>query len=208
MLSIGAALLLLLALCACDNSPAATVITKDQVNQPTTTTTTTAASTTTTAVGSAVTPSADGSTAATTASTAPTARPSIGTGEGNSQTGDAIANTAIGLLGLPFQAGGNGPDGFDNPGLVRYCYGQNGHTLSERTSAQIAEYGLDVNPEEIQPGDILVFCNELGGTAGFVGIYIGENRFVACTNPASGVKLLELNSDYWSQRFISARRFS
>jgi len=195
-----------LSFCACDNSPSATVITKSQVNKPTYTTTTSAVTTTTASSPT----STDGSAVqneSTTGSTIPTTLPSIGTEGGNSETGDAIATLAISLIGKPFKTGGAGPDGFDNPNFVTYCYKQNGYKVDKRTAAQIAEYGMDVNPEEIQPGDILAFCNDLGGSVGFVGIYIGNNQFVACTNPETGVKLLELDSKYWAQRFITARRF-
>ncbi len=198
--------LFVLSFCACDNSPNATVITKSQVNKPTQTTTTTA-STTATQSPMSTAGSASQSGSNTTGSTVPTTLPSIGTEGGNSQTGDAIATVAISLIGKPFKTGGAGPDAFDNPNFVTYCYKQNGYTVDKRTAAQIAEYGLDVNPEEIQPGDILAFCNDLGGSVGFVGIYIGNNQFVACTNPETGVKVLELNSQYWAQRFITARRF-
>ena len=206
LLSICLALTVLcLPLCACSDTPSATVITKSQVNRPTQTITTTSQTTATT--GNAVSSGNTVSGQSTTGSTGTTTRPSIGTNEGNSKTGDAIATTAISLIGKPFQVGGAGPDAFDNPSFVKYCYKQNGHTVDGRNALQIAEYGLDVNPEEIQPGDILAFCNDLGGAIGFVGIYIGNNQFVASTNPETGVKVLELNSDYWAQRFITARRF-
>ena len=196
------AIVLLLTLSACsDDGPQATVITKDAVNKPTTTTTIT---TTTTVEGdsSDTTQSSQSSTS----QTGTTTLPSIGTEEGNSETGNAIAKLAISLIGTPFSSNGTAPNAFDNPSFVVYCYKQNSYTVP-RKATQIIDYGLDVNPEEIQPGDILVFCNDLGGEAGFVGIYIGNNRFVACANPDSGTKQLELNSTYWSQRFLSARRF-
>lgn len=197
------AIVLLVTLSACSgDAPQATVITKDNVNQPTITTTTT--TTTTTADTDTSDTAQSGSSS--TSQTGTTTLPSIGTEEGNSETGDAIARLAISLIGTPFSSTGTAPNAFDNPSFVVYCYKQNGYTIP-RKATQIIDYGLDVNPEEIQPGDILVFCNDLGGEAGFVGIYIGNNQFVACANPDSGTKQLELNSTYWSQRFLSARRF-
>ncbi len=194
------AIALLVTLSACSgDSPEATVITKDQVKKPTTTTTTT-----TTTTGSSDTNQNDPSSSS--QSTGTTTLPSIGTAEGNSATGDAIAKLAVSLVGTAYKNGGSGPDAFDNPSFVVYCYKQNGYTVP-RKATQIIDYGFDVNPEEIQPGDILVFCNEIGEDAGFVGIYIGDNQFVASTNPGSGTKLHQLNSSYWSQRFLSARRF-
>lgn len=202
------AVALLVTFSACSgNAPQATVITKDQVNKPTVTTTiTTTTTTTTTTVTGGSSNVAQNTQPSASQSNTTTTLPSIGTEEGNSATGDAIAKLAISLIGTPFVNNGHAPDAFDNPSFVVYCYQQNGYTVPSKAT-QMMDYGFDVNPEEIQPGDILVFCNDLGGEAGFVGIYIGNNRFVASTNPDSGTKQLELNSAYWSQRFLSARRF-
>ncbi len=195
------AVVLLVTLSACSgDAPQATVITKDKANKPSVTTTTT----TTAASGSSDTAESEQSTAS--QSTGTTTLPSLSTGEGNSETGDAIANLAISLIGTPFASNGSAPSSFDNPSFVVYCYKQSGYTVP-RKATQIIDYGFDVNPEEIQPGDILVFCNTIGEEAGFVGIYIGSNQFVASTNPEKGTVVHQLNSSYWSQRFLSARRF-
>lgn len=197
------ALLLLVTLCACSGNSDrdSTVITKSQTKSPTQTTTTT---TTTTATQKPTEEQNDPSSGST--STAPTTLPSIIGESGTSETGNAIAQLALSLVGTAFKNGGSGPDVFDNPGFVTYCYKQNGYTVP-RKATSIINYGLDVNPEEIQPGDILVFCNEIGEDAGFVGIYIGSNQFVAATNPSTATKIHKLNDKYWSQRFLSARRF-
>ncbi|MBQ7038002.1 MAG: C40 family peptidase [Clostridia bacterium] len=204
LFAVFTAIVLLVTLSACSgDAPQATVITKDQVNKPTVTTTTTTKATTTEAIDSSNTSQNDQTNAS---QTGTTTLPSIGTEEGNSETGDAIANLAISLIGTPFVNNGTAPDAFDNPSFVVYCYKQNGYTVP-RKATQIIDYGFDVNPEEIQPGDILVFCNNPGEEAGFVAIYIGNNQFVASTNPEKGTQVHQLNSSYWSQRFLSARRF-
>ena len=201
LLAMLVVVMLLASFSACGKeTPEATVITKSQVNKPTVTTTTTT-TTTTGAIDSSGENDASVST-----QTGTTTLPSIGTNEGNSETGDAIAQLAISLIGTTFKNGGTGPTEFDNPGFVSYCYKQSGYTVP-RKATSINNYGLDVNPEEIQPGDILVFCNEIGEDAGFVAIYIGDNQFVASTNPTAGTKMHKLDASYWSQRFLSARRF-
>lgn len=194
------ALLLLFSLCACSGTaPIGTVITKQTANTTFTTVPTTTGTTT-----AAVDESPDEST--TTTKNTTTTLPSLGNDNGNSQTGDAIANLAISLVGTPFKNGGNGPAEFDNPGFVAYCYKQNGFT-APRKATSLLNYGVDITPEAIQPGDILVFCNELGEDAGFVGIYIGNHQFVASTNPNSGTKVHKLNNSYWGPRLLAARRF-
>ena len=188
------------ALCGCGpSSPNMTVISKQSVNSPTqtttttTTTTTTSLTTTTTVMGKPTGPDT-------------VIIPGVNTDTGNSVTGNAIAALAASLVGTPYEAGKSGPDSFDNPGFVVYCYRQNGFTVPHRAKA-MAEYGKEVYPDEIQPGDILLFCNEIGEEVGFAGIYIGNNRFISCNNPESPTKEQRLDVSYWAQRFVMARRF-
>lgn len=181
--------------CACtktDEGPDATVITKP--SGPSTTTTTTTATTTTT------------STTTTTTETDVTTAPSTTPSDENT-IGNAIADLALSLVGTPFEAGGDGPHAFDNPGVVKYCYKQSGFTVP-RKAARMKEYGIEINPDDIRRGDILVFCNEIGEEAGYVGIYIGDDQFVACPNPETPTKIQKLNVSYWSERFLTARRYT
>lgn len=121
--------------------------------------------------------------------------------------GEAIAQLATSLVGTPYQSGGNGPDAFDNPGFVVYCYRENGYKGVPRKATAIQTYGNEVLPDERQAGDILVFCNELGEEAGFVGIYIGNDEFVASTNPNTPTKVHKLNQAYWLPRLLAVRRY-
>lgn len=188
-------------LCACGDDLSPTVITKapGDVAVPTTTTTTTVATTTTTLSDTQGT--GDPTTGGTTSTT-----PSIGDSEEvGSETGKAIAELAISLIGTPYKAGASGPDAFDNPSFVVYCYKQNGYTVPRKASS-MALYGEDVPPDELQVGDILVFANEIGGAPDFCGIYIGNEQFVSCNNPDTPTKAQKLDSSYWGPRFIAARR--
>ena len=58
----------------------------------------------------------------------------------------------------------------------------------------------------LQPGDILLFCEDGTGNPTFTGIYIGNSRFVACKNKDSGTMEQALNNTYWLPRLIAARR--
>lgn len=138
---------------------------------------------------------------ATTKGTSPSAAPQPGA----SATGTAIANLANTLIGTPYQLGGTGPDAFDNPGFVYYCYKQNGITIP-RNAAGMASWGTEIQDNDIEAGDILVFANDIGGDPGFVAIYIGDYKMVACSNPERPTDTLAINVDYWSSRFITARR--
>ena len=135
-----------------------------------------------------------------------TAVPTVQPDPGSSATGSAIAALANSLVGTSFKLGGVGPAEFDNPGFVYYCYRQNGITVPRKASAMAAG-SREVVRDALQAGDIVVFSNEIGGTADFVGIYIGSGQFVSCNNPSQPTGAQSLSSGYWSERFLTARRY-
>lgn len=193
-------------LCACgkdDINP--TVITKapqDVVMR--TETTTTIATTTTTLFDTDTTGNSDFGNTTLSGDAVSTTQIEIVDAEA-SETGKAIAQLAVSLIGTAFEFGANGPDAFDNPSFVVYCYKQNGFSVP-RKAASMATWGEDVPPDALQAGDILVFANELGGEPAFCGIYIGDEKFVSCNNPDSPTKIQKLDNSYWGPRFVAARR--
>lgn len=135
-----------------------------------------------------------------------TTAPTVSPDPGASATGTAIAALANSLVGTTFQLGGVGPDKFDNPGFVYYCYQQNGITVPRKASA-MSQSGTAVGRDSLQAGDIVVFSNEIGGEADFVGIYVGSGQFVSCNNPSQPTGVYSLETGYWSERFLTARRY-
>ncbi len=135
-----------------------------------------------------------------------TTAPTVAPDPGASATGTAIAALANSLVGTTFKLGGVGPTEFDNPGFVYYCYKQNGITVPRKASA-IVQDGTAVDRASLQAGDIVVFSNEIGGAADFVGIYVGSGKFVSCNNPKQPTGVQSLDTGYWSERFLSGRRY-
>ena len=202
--TLGAAALLCGSLCACgDEPPASTVITKAPEDVVIRTQATTTAATTTTTLPDFMFPTTTTGESAADGQTTPTTVV-INDSEA-SENGKAIAQLAVSLIGTPFEFGKSGPDAFDNPGFVVYCYKQNGHTVPAKAS-KMATWGEDVPPDMLQAGDIVVFANDVGGEPSFCGIYIGDEQFVACNNPDSPTKAQKLDSSYWGPRFVAARR--
>ncbi len=196
------ALFVLLGLCGCQSEEPSdiTVITKGSVSHSLQTTTTTTATTTTTTAGLA-----PNQTTGSGGSTASTTLPTIATDGDTTEVGNTIAQTAISLIGTPFESNAGGPDAFDNPGFVAYCYKQAGFSVPRRASA-MASFGKEASLDALQPGDLLLFCNDIGGEAQFVGIYIGDDQFVACNNPGSLTKAQKIDNKYWLPRLLAARR--
>lgn len=201
LLAMGIAVLFCLCGCQAEEPSDITVITKGSVSHSLHTTTTTTATTTTTTTVLAP----NHTTGASEQPTASTTLPTIATDGDSTEIGNSIAQTAISLIGTPFKSNAGGPDAFDNPSFVVYCYKQAGFSVPRRASA-MTTFGEEAALDALQPGDLLLFCNDIGGEAQFVGIYIGDDQFVACNNPGSFTKAQKIDNKYWLPRLLAARR--
>ena len=114
--------------------------------------------------------------------------------------------SAIGLLGTPYRYGGDQPSsGLDCSGLVRYvARGVLGVQLPRQAEA-IARTGIEVEPQQLQPGD-LVFFNTLGRPFSHVGFYLGDGQFVHAPARSGQVRIERMSLPYWRTRFNGARR--
>jgi len=114
---------------------------------------------------------------------------------------------ALSLIGTPYRLGGSDPQqGLDCSGFVNHVFRQTAGLQLPRESQAISQVGLELDPAELQPGD-LVFFNTLDRPFSHVGIYLGDNRFVhAASSRSGGVMLSSLSDRYWSLRFEGARR--
>lgn len=100
--------------------------------------------------------------------------------------GKKVAEFALKYVGYDYLYGGKEPEtDFDCSGLVYYTYGCFGYRL-DRTAAAQAKNGEHVEPDALEPGDILCFYNG-GSWIGHVGIYIGDGEYVHAQNEATGV---------------------
>jgi cell wall-associated NlpC family hydrolase len=83
-------------------------------------------------------------------------------------------------------------------------FGQHGVALPRSTSDQF-RLGRAVMPAELAAGDLLFFTTTSPG-ASHVGIAVGRDQFVHAPSSAGVVRVERLSADYWSLRFIGARR--
>ncbi len=120
-------------------------------------------------------------------------------------TGSQIVATARQYLGVPYVWGGMSPYGFDCSGLVNYVYKAHGYSL-HRVAQDIYTYdGVHVDKSDLQPGDIVCFGYS-AWSIGHVGIYIGDGRFIHSPSSGSYVSITSLDSGYYSNRLIGAKR--
>ena len=129
----------------------------------------------------------------------------------SSAIGDQVAALAMSYLGVPYVYGGASPKGFDCSGFTLYIYKQFGYDLSHSASAQWSSSGVHVERSELQPGDLIMFCDPSrsnGKACSHVGIYIGNNEFIHASSGSSGkqVKISSLNQDYYNRYYKGAKR--
>jgi cell wall-associated NlpC family hydrolase len=119
--------------------------------------------------------------------------------------GFSVAGAALQFRGTPYRLGGTEPEGgFDCSGLVHYVYARYGIAVPRDVRSQY-EVGTRIVEEDIQPGDLLFFETE-GSGASHVAIAISSRQFVHAPNSRGVVRVEMLTSDYWSSRYLGARR--
>lgn len=100
-----------------------------------------------------------------------------------------IVKTAEALIGIDFSKGGASPsEGFDNSGFIYYVLRENGYIGCPRQISAQLEWGENVGFDDIKAGDILYFSEEIGGRAGFGGIYAGGGVMIYSPYPGEKVK--------------------
>lgn len=120
--------------------------------------------------------------------------------------GEAIARTALTLVGAPYRYGGGDPRGFDCSGFVQYVFRQYGARLPRQVGDQYHSRLL-ANVRRVQPGDLLFFSTIARG-ASHVAISLGGKRFVHAPSTGGVVRVENLDIRYWSRRLIGVRRLA
>lgn len=117
-----------------------------------------------------------------------------------------LLKRALALLGTPYRWGGNSPDrGFDCSGLVGYVFRTALGIELPRVSRDMANDGEKVDRAALTAGD-LVFFSRRGKRVDHVGIYVGNGQFVHAPRKGKDVMVSDLDTGYWSGRFLQARR--
>jgi LysM repeat protein len=116
-----------------------------------------------------------------------------------------ITGTALRYLGVPYVWGGTSFGGVDCSGFVWAVFAKNGIYLPRTADAQYEE-GRHVSSRDLRAGDLVFFQTYALG-ASHVGIYLGNGKFVHASS-SNGVRVDQLAEDYYSSRYIGARRLA
>lgn len=128
---------------------------------------------------------------------------------GTNSTAKKVVELAKQQLGKKYVWGANGPSSFDCSGLTKYVFGKVGITL-ERVSYNQATQGIKVSKSNLQIGDLVFFsginASSSSAKISHVGIYIGNGKFLHAANSKRGVVIDELDTDYYTTHYVTARR--
>lgn len=121
----------------------------------------------------------------------------------NGKQGGKIIETAKKYIGVPYVFGGNTPKGFDCSGFLQYVFKENGFVVPRLADEQYM-LGKAAKVSQLSAGDLVFFTTYTSG-ASHCGFYVGDRNFLHASS-SRGIRIDSLDSDYWSSRFLGARK--
>jgi cell wall-associated NlpC family hydrolase len=103
---------------------------------------------------------------------------------------EVAVDAALEKLGSPYVWDAAGPNTFDCSGLMLWAWAHAGIPLTHFTGDQVHE-GVAVAPNELLPGDLLLF----GSTLHHVGMYLGAGYMIDAPNTGDYVKVQLVSDD-------------
>jgi cell wall-associated NlpC family hydrolase len=132
-----------------------------------------------------------------------------GSGSGSSNAvADRIINHSKSLMGkVTYDFGTRNPSRliFDCSSFTEYVFEQQGVDLKWGTSQQ-QHQGVAVSKSNLRKGDLVFFSTTSSGTVNHVGIYIGNGQFIHNKPSSNGVAINSLETGYWDNHYLKARR--
>ena len=116
-----------------------------------------------------------------------------------------LVRVAKGFLGLRYSRGGSSVNGMDCSAFVRKVFSIFDIDLP-RTAREQFQVGYGVAREALEMGDLVFFKRSKVRRPTHVGIYIGDGQFIHTSLRKRRVEIDNLESRYFSTRFIGAKR--
>lgn len=107
--------------------------------------------------------------------------------------------------GVPYLYGGSSKSGIDCSAFVQNTFAQHFNIQLARTTKAQRKQSQRIDIKNAQAGDLLFF--KTGFKAWHVGIYMENNKFMHAST-SKGVIISSLNSSYWYNAFVEARRIN
>ncbi|MGI5875865.1 MAG: NlpC/P60 family protein [Dethiobacteria bacterium] len=121
-------------------------------------------------------------------------------------TGERILNLARSFLGVPYLWGGITPEGLDCSGLVYTIYALCEVYLHRDCHLQFKYDGFPVKFDEILPGDLIYFYEDLPEKPTHVGIYEADHIFINASSRQGSVVRYSLLENNWHQKISGIKR--
>ncbi|MGA9120947.1 MAG: C40 family peptidase [Bacteroidota bacterium] len=117
---------------------------------------------------------------------------------------DKLLLDIVSFLKVPYRYGGSTRDGIDCSAFTSLMYASAVGLSLPRSASEQYRVGSRVTKSELRFGD-LVFFRTLGRRVSHVGIFL-ENDIFAHASVSEGVTFSSLESKYYKQRYVGARR--
>ncbi len=105
----------------------------------------------------------------------------------------------------PYVLGGTTKKGADCSGFTQSALAQLNIRIPRTTKTQLGS-GRKVSKSKLKTGDLVFFKTGRGPNGMHVGIYMSKGKFIHLSTKG-GVREVDLNSSYWKNRYIGARRY-
>lgn len=117
--------------------------------------------------------------------------------------GQEAVRVAEEFIGTPYRSGGTTASGVDCSGLTFTVFRRIGVRLP-RTSDEQARAGSHIDRDQLRAGDLVFFGR--GSNITHVGIYADDGEFIHASTRARSVRYDSLDTKYFHNRYIGARR--
>ncbi|HBG5344211.1 TPA: C40 family peptidase [Clostridioides difficile] len=125
----------------------------------------------------------------------------------NKQAAQKLLDLVYQKQGCPYVWGAEGDDTFDCSGLTMWAYKNALNITIPRVSRDQADIGNEVNRDSLEPGDLVFFATGESRTRiSHVGIYVGQGKMIHAPHTGSFVKVQDITTSFYKDRFIKAVR--
>ncbi|MDU1202164.1 MAG: SH3 domain-containing protein [Clostridiales bacterium] len=125
-----------------------------------------------------------------------------------SSSASSVIAYAKTLLGKPYVWGAQGPNSFDCSGFTYYVFKNKAGIVLPRTSSAQSKYGTSVSWSNLKAGDLMFFDTNgaNNGQVSHVGLYVGNGQMIHASSSQRKIVITSVNTSYYKNAFVNARR--